>query len=444
MAPQKKVTPTPITSQAVQPSVDALLRQAASTQPIDLPKTMPPPGSSGTFQKDWSSPLHRKPGQQFKIGPPKDTTHSEAPTRASSHAFAIDATARPNVIRGPNPNLDSLQEGNVLVPSTDGKPLFLPGTDDEEEQAQEDLVETGRVDEEVAGTDGEEGAQSSDEATSPPPTNMARRLRQEPRFSFIFNETTGDFIESHPTIFLPRPALPTSQSQVPCQSARSHTSPTNPTAAYFKAVQSSKPDAKKKRKDAKSKGKISETVDKLAVKKLKLKGHHVDDVEVVLTLGVSRGGFGEKVLLAAKAIKNGIKSIGVLKVDQDFGEFMEVDQSYWSKAVVPFVDEVAVLNPVEHYRPKGSDTVNTFEATLNAIEANNAAITEITQQYLAGLSLFTHTDNIHAQASHLRGCLDSIEEGEDDNNDESEEDEVPDDIAEGESSPSKKRKHRSG
>ncbi|PBK81665.1 hypothetical protein ARMGADRAFT_1091056 [Armillaria gallica] len=214
MAPQKKVMPMPITSQVVQPSFDALLRQAASTQPVDLPKTTPPPGSSETFQKDWTSPLHCQPGHQFKIGPPKGTTHSEAPTRASSRAFAVDAAAHPNVIRGPDPNLDFLQEGNVLVPSTDREPLFLPGTDDEDEQAQEDLVEAGRVDDEVAGTDGEDGdlqgqdeddASSSDEATSPPPTNVARRLRQEPKISFA---SRSDFSKSSSTTICSFACLP--------------------------------------------------------------------------------------------------------------------------------------------------------------------------------------------------------------------------------------------
>ncbi|PBK80343.1 hypothetical protein ARMGADRAFT_1092290 [Armillaria gallica] len=495
-APQKKVMPTPITSQVVQPSFNALLCQAASTQPVDLPKTTPPPGSSGTFQKDWSSPLHHKPGQQFKIRPPKDTTHSEAPTQASSRAFAVDAAAHSNIVRGPDPNLDFLQEGNILVPSTNREPLFLPGTDDEEEQAQEDLVKAGRVDDEVAGTNGEDGdlrgqdeddASSSDEATSPPPTNMARRLHQEPKISFVFDEATGDFIESHPTIFLPRPAVPTSQSQVPRRSARSHVSPVNSTTAYLKTAQSSKLSNKKKKRDAKGKDKASEvaipckharnedeasqTIDKPAAKKLKSKDRQIDEVAVrptpvvrrcgpglskppPVTLGVSGGGFGEKVPSTATAIRNSIKSIGVLKVDNDFGEFVEIDGSYWSKAIAPFVGDiplpvtivngVVALNPIEHYRPKGSNAVNTFEAALNAIEANNAAIAEITQQYLADLSLFVHTDNIRAQASRLHGCLDSIEEGEDNNNDESEEDEAPDDVAEGESGPSKKRKHRSG
>ncbi len=88
------------------------------------------------------------------------------------------------------------------------------------------------------------------------------------------------------------------------------------------------------------------------------------------------------------------------------------------------------------------DAVNTFESALNAIEANNAAISELTQQYLVGLSIFAHTDSIRTQASRLHGCLGPIEEEEDDNDGEEEEFEAPDAIAEGESGPSKKQKHK--
>ncbi len=56
-------------------------------------------------------------------------------------------------------------------------------------------------------------------------------------------------------------------------------------------------------------------------------------------MGVSGGGFGEKVPSSAKPVKNGVKSIGVLVVDKDFGNFVEVDKSYWSKEVAPFVGE---------------------------------------------------------------------------------------------------------
>ncbi len=45
MVPRRKVMPMPITSQAVQSSVNALLRQAALTQPVDFDflNTRPPP-----------------------------------------------------------------------------------------------------------------------------------------------------------------------------------------------------------------------------------------------------------------------------------------------------------------------------------------------------------------------------------------------------------------
>ncbi len=88
------------------------------------------------------------------------------------------------------------------------------------------------------------------------------------------------------------------------------------------------------------------------------------------------------------------------------------------------------------------DAVNTFEAAVNAIEANNTAITAITQQFLAGLNVIAYTESIRAQTFQLRGCLAPAEEDKDDNNGKDEEYEAPDDIAEGESGPSKKRKHK--
>ncbi len=88
--------------------------------------------------------------------------------------------------------------------------------------------------------------------------------------------------------------------------------------------------------------------------------------------------------------------------------------------------------------------VNTFEGALNTIETNNAAIAAITQQYLVGLSVSTHVESIRAQTFHLRGCLAPVEEEEDEADGEEEDSEAPDDVAEGESGPSKKRKHRSG
>ncbi len=179
------------------------------------------------------------------------------------------------------PELSPLREGSVLVPSSDSEPLFLPGTDDEEGQVHDHLV-TGQAaffedngaandlpspndnapspaQHEQMDIDGDE-PQSSDEASSPP-TKTARRLRQEPRISFIFDDATGDLVEPHPTIFLPRPATTPPQGQDLRRSIRSHVSPVNPDAAYLKAVQGPKVDAKKKqkKKDVKGKDQILET-----------------------------------------------------------------------------------------------------------------------------------------------------------------------------------------
>ncbi len=75
---------TPLTSQPA--------GQSSSTQRKAMPKfsSFSPSNSTEAFQKDWALPLHRKPGQQLKIEPPKDTMRSEAPNKASSRMLAID------------------------------------------------------------------------------------------------------------------------------------------------------------------------------------------------------------------------------------------------------------------------------------------------------------------------------------------------------------------
>ncbi|PBK95927.1 hypothetical protein ARMGADRAFT_1028176 [Armillaria gallica] len=181
--PQKPQSTAPVTPSNAQPTgrTSATRRKLMS---FDKPGTVSnsgPSHSTETFQKDWTSPLHSKPAQQLKTVPPTNATRSGASSPTPSWALAVNAANRPNIIQGPNPSL--LREGSVLVPSNGREPLFLPGTDDEGDQVPEDLMETGRVDEEVAGTDGEDGdsqsqneEDASDEDTSPPPTNLAHRL----------------------------------------------------------------------------------------------------------------------------------------------------------------------------------------------------------------------------------------------------------------------------
>ncbi len=188
--------------------------------------------------------------------------------------------ACPNIIRGPDPTLGSLREGNVVVPSSVHKPLFFPGTDGEEEEVHEDLVTGGATlfeddglannfpnlnddepeppQDEPMDFDRDESL-SGDEEPSPPPINIARRLHQDPRISFVFDKVTGDFVESHPTIFLPRPTAPTAPSQNPRCSTRSNTSPASRDAAYLKTLLGSKLHATKKKRDSKRKDKAAET-----------------------------------------------------------------------------------------------------------------------------------------------------------------------------------------
>ncbi len=99
--------------------------------------------------------------------------------------------------------------------------------------------------------------QSSNEALSPLPMKMARRLRQEPRILFVFDDATGDFTESYPTIFLLRPAATPAPSQGLHHSVHSHPSPVNPDSVYLNAAQGSKSDPKKKKKDQKGKDKVT-------------------------------------------------------------------------------------------------------------------------------------------------------------------------------------------
>ncbi|PBK89505.1 hypothetical protein ARMGADRAFT_1083492 [Armillaria gallica] len=462
----KQPTSSSVTSKMpiVQPPVN---KTTESQQQTIQRKVKPTPITSGsanvTFSPDTTSPLHQKPGKTVNIGLSVQAARLEVPARFPlSKLLAVDAATHSSINPGPNP----VPEGSVTPLLGVHEPLFLLGTDDEEEQVQGDLVEDERVGEEVTGTDGEDGdlqgqdydeAQSNDKVSSPPPTKTACHLRN-PWIEFVFDDLTGDFVKPYPTIFLSRPATPPSQSADLRHSAHSNTSPVNHNTTYLKTAQGSKSSAKRKKKDSKSKAKVpevaiprkhtrdddegSQAVDKPATKKLKSKDR--------------------------QAIKDGIKSIGVLKVDKDFGNFVQVDGRYWSKDIAlrhnshchkllthmvicvhchyakqPCkVDGKAALNPLTHYHPKDYDSINTFESILNAIDVNNEAILSITQQYLSGLNIQAHSESIRIQMLRLRECLDPVEKDEEDNDGKDDDDEAPDDVAEGESGPSKKRKHK--
>ncbi|PBK82711.1 hypothetical protein ARMGADRAFT_1038385 [Armillaria gallica] len=282
-------------SQVTQPPAD---KTTGAQQQITQRKVKPTPITAGSaniaFPPNPTSPLHQKPGKTVNIGPPVQATRLEASARSSSSQLLR--------VDGPDPTLGPLREGNTIVPSSVHQPLFFPGTDDEEEEVREDLVTGGATlfeddglsdnfpnmnDDEPEPPQDELMDLDRDESPSPPPMNIARHLHQELRILFVFDKATGDFIESHPTIFLPRPTVPPAPSQDPRRSTHPNTSPVSRDAAYLKTLLGSKSDATKKKKNAKGKDRAIETKgsrkcartkedttqakDKLAPKKLKLK-----------------------------------------------------------------------------------------------------------------------------------------------------------------------------
>ncbi|KAK0238233.1 hypothetical protein EDD85DRAFT_952415 [Armillaria nabsnona] len=262
-----------ITSKSAQPFNASSSSQSALVKPVDASKSKPPlppvtlflgsgkamvgdnsgpSDSPNAFLKDWTSPLHHKPAQQLKTVSPKETLHSETPTRPSLQILAVNAPDHPNVVPGPNP----AQEGTVTQFHSVHGLLFLP---------------------EVTGTGGEDGgnfanllppptgaADTDDEGYSPPPIKKAHRLCQDPKISFVFDDTTGDLVDSYPTIFLSRPVAPLSPSPALRCSVCLHALPVNPNSVYLNATQGSKSNVKTKKKGLKRNDKNSEdTVDML-------------------------------------------------------------------------------------------------------------------------------------------------------------------------------------
>ncbi|KAK0437781.1 hypothetical protein EV421DRAFT_1738744 [Armillaria borealis] len=423
-----------------------------------------PSGGYVFFSPNPTLSLHFKWGHPFQIVPPSNTTRMEKPTRLTASPLCIiDATTHPKVLLGPDP---TCREGSIPSPPPVHTPLFFLGTDDKDKQSHgvmvdEDCVEESDDKDNIIQGQGDntptpplndpididkEQALNLDDAPSPSPTQSHHKHK----ILFMFDDVTGDFEDPHPTIFLPR--CPAPQEQNPHRSTHPHISPVDQDAMYLKTTQGSKPlkvkkDKKRRmeslsKKDVKGKEKElvllkcarndnndSQPVDMPAAKKLKSKDATVDKAEVVCTtpairkygpalskppamsMGISGGGFGEKIPSTAKPIKNGLKSISVLVVEEDYGKFVKVDGQYWNKDVAPFIGEC--------YTEQCDTLINTFESALNAIEVNNTAVTS--------LSLRLHE------------CLNLVKEVVADD-----EDSEVEEVAEGVTGLSKKKKSKSG
>ncbi|KAK0207539.1 hypothetical protein IW262DRAFT_529008 [Armillaria fumosa] len=235
--------------------------------------------------------------------------------------------------------------------SSKGHRRLRPSPDstyEEEEPAQEDFFNDSLVKEAVTGTD--------DEDSSPPPTNKARRLQAS---------------KASPQIWAPQePPLPSSIRHISPPSGDAVQEPKDKkdkkSTKERSGVGSNKDDRDKAKgtgtlKRGRNDGDTSLAVDKPATKKSKLKGAKVDAVAIVratpavrkrgpgfskpppVTNGISGGGFGESVHSLMKPIENGLKEIGVLVVDEDYGNFVKVDGRLWNKDVAPFVGEKVSL-----------------------------------------------------------------------------------------------------
>ncbi|PBK93337.1 hypothetical protein ARMGADRAFT_1030001 [Armillaria gallica] len=152
---------------------------------------------------------------------------------------------------------------------------------------------------------------------------------------------------------------------------------------------------------------------------------------------------------------NGLKSIGILEVKEDFGDFVKVDDHYWNKEVAPFVGEQytkscdhckrlsmqchkfltnTVICIYCHYsklpcKVNGiPETLNAFEGALNTLVQHADSIEDIIVNYMASINALTQLNGLQVLARCLRECTNFDDK-----------DEAPDDVAEGVTGPSKKK-----
>ncbi|KAK0473865.1 hypothetical protein IW261DRAFT_1569228 [Armillaria novae-zelandiae] len=197
-------------------------------------------------------------------------------------------------------------------------------------------------------------------------------------------------------------------------------------------------------------------------------------------MGVQGGGFREEVPSDCKAVKDSLKTIGVLIVLRDFGKFVEVDKALWNKKVAPFVGEqymrpcdqcyqkktqcckfltnsvlcvhchyaklpcqvdgVKVLNPLSHYQPKSYATLNVLEGTMDTLNQYADSVEDIVTNYMAGIDALSQLQGLCSQIGYVSDSLGAntqIEEIVDVDDDKGY---AADEVAEGEVGPSRKRK----
>ncbi|KAK0476582.1 hypothetical protein EDD18DRAFT_1366144 [Armillaria luteobubalina] len=528
VTPSAGVTPTPT---AIPPKVPLTDRSASSQAPVpqkapsDASAAGPPrpkltlhgPRPAVTtqdllFRLDPTSPLH----STASIAGAISTSNPLMGARRPQGATLINPTVPPARTISPPPprvstptlDLGPLQAGSVASYSRRRTPLFFPGTDDEEESPTPEAKNKGKGKEIIPGTDDDEDDFSGqfesfeamdvddddDDDESPPPTKIAWRFRS-PIPATVSGPSPITVSEVRPrrsiheadpnsVLFKLLGAPPVAKPKKGSQRKPKFNNP--PPASNDSAAEGTVKASRSSKKTTKaSKGKAVGEVSKgevVATKAIRPRGPSRLRAPPA-TIGIQIGGFGEEVPADYKAVKNGLKSIGVLVVSKDFGDFVEVDKALWNKKVAPFVGEQYVkqcdqcyrkktqcrkfltnsvicvrchyaklpclvngtkaLNPLAHYRPKSYETINAFDSSMDTLSQHASALEDIVVNYMAGLDAMSQLQGLRSQIGHLRECLGSdtrveevIEEGDDESSN-------VDNVAEGEPGPSRKRK-RSG
>ncbi|KAK0492546.1 hypothetical protein EDD18DRAFT_1357811 [Armillaria luteobubalina] len=453
--------------------------------------------TGASFELDVTSPLHPNLSALLKTGPPKGVTPSEGSTRSSQRLQVVNAASRRQVLPGPNP----ITEGSVASTSRRRTPLFFPGTDDEDEVTTPGATE--KETEVIPGTDEDEDdfqvpeAPSTfidvdeEEYNSPPPTNIAWRCRSPvPPVTSGPPPITVSEVRPHHNIYDADPnsalfkLLGAPVSKPPKKGSQKKSKLDNPTPASndsaaegtVKAARSSKKGSKGKETESTPRGEVVATKANRPRGPSRLRAPPA-------TIGLQMGGFGEEVPASYRAVKNGLKSIGVLVVSRDFGDFVEVDKALWNKRIAPFVGEQYVkscdqchrkktqcrkfltnsvicirchyaklpclvngtkaLNPLQHYRPKAYESIDAFQSSMDTLSQHTSALEDIVVNYMAGIDAMTQLQGLRTQIGHLRECLGADTRVEDVVEEDDDEVFQVDDVAEGEPGPSRKRK-RSG
>ncbi|KAK0491745.1 hypothetical protein EDD18DRAFT_1416066 [Armillaria luteobubalina] len=434
------------------------------------------------FALDVTSPLHPDLAALVKTGPPKGVTPSEGSARSSQRLQAVNAASRRQVFPGPNP----IPEGSVASSSRKRTPLFFPGTDDEEEIETPKETAKGKKKEVVPSTDeDEEDFQSQetpsgdmdvdeDEYQSPPPTKIAWRYRSPiPSVPSAPPPITVSELLGAPPV-----------STKPRKGSQKKPKFDNPPPLPKDIVNEGTVRAKRSKKKATKDKEIEEVTpsDVVPTKANRPRGPSRLRAPPA-TIGIQIGGFGEEVPADYRAVQNGLKSIGVLVVSRDFGEFVEVDKALWNKKIAPFVGEQYVkpcdschrkktqcrkfltnsvicirchyaklpclvngtkaLNPLRHYRPQEYESINAFESAMTTLDQHTTALEDIVINFMAGVDALSHLQGVRAQIGQLRHSLGADTRVEEVVEDEDEEGYDADKVAEGEPGPSRKRK-RSG